>query len=163
MNYQDELEQQKKDAKNAVEEYVYEMRDKVCDDVYIMYGDLIALHHQLSDPLAEFVTDKEKEDFSRELTATEDWLYDEGEDQPKKVYVKRLEELKKTGDMVVLRELEWRERPRAFEELASTIIHYEKILTQYKDEVCVCLQGHVLVIPPLFRLMKHIDILKRPR
>ena len=31
MNYQDELEQQKKDAKNAVEEYVYEMRDKVSD------------------------------------------------------------------------------------------------------------------------------------
>ena len=31
MNYQDELEQQKIDAKNAVEEYVYEMRDKVRD------------------------------------------------------------------------------------------------------------------------------------
>ena len=29
MNYQDELEQQKIDSKNAVEEYVYEMRDKV--------------------------------------------------------------------------------------------------------------------------------------
>lgn len=29
MNYQDELEQKKIDAKNAVEEYVYEMRDKV--------------------------------------------------------------------------------------------------------------------------------------
>ena len=83
------------------------------------------------------MTDKEKEEFSRELTATEDWLYDEGEDQPKKVYVKRLEELKKTGDKVVTREAEWRERPRAFEELASTIIHYEKILAEYKDEVCV--------------------------
>lgn len=31
LNYQDELEQQKIDAKNAVEEYVYEMRDKVRD------------------------------------------------------------------------------------------------------------------------------------
>ena len=31
LNYQDELEQQKKDAKNAVEEYVYDTRDKVRD------------------------------------------------------------------------------------------------------------------------------------
>ena len=29
MNYQDQLEKQKIDAKNAVEEYVYSMRDKV--------------------------------------------------------------------------------------------------------------------------------------
>ena len=29
MHYQDQLEQQKVDAKNAVEEYVYDMRDKV--------------------------------------------------------------------------------------------------------------------------------------
>ena len=36
MNYQDQLEQQKADAKNAVEEYVYSMRDKVR-----------ALHHRL--------------------------------------------------------------------------------------------------------------------
>lgn len=33
----------------------------------------------------EFVTEREREDFSRELSATEDWLYEEGEDQPKKV------------------------------------------------------------------------------
>ena len=53
------------------------------------------------------------------------------------VYVKRIEELKKTGDMVVLREVEWRDRPRAFEELAASIVHFEKILTQFKDEVRV--------------------------
>ena len=96
---------------------------------------LSPLHHQLSDALSEFVTEKEKEGFLRELTATEDWLYDEGEDQSKKVYVKRLDELKKTGNRVVTREVEWRERPRAFGELASTIIHFEKILAEYKDEV----------------------------
>lgn len=31
------------------------------------------------------MTEREREDFSRELSATEDWLYEEGEDQPKKV------------------------------------------------------------------------------
>ena len=71
----------------------------------------------------------------RELSATEDWLYDEGEDQPKKVYVKRLDELKKTGGKVVAREAESRERPVAFDELASVIIHYEKIIDEYRTEV----------------------------
>ena len=100
-----------------------------------MHEILSSLHHQLSDSLAEFVTEKEKEEFLRELSATEDWLYDEGEEQPKKVYVKRLEGLQKTGNKVVTREVEWRERPRAFDELASAIIHFEKILVEYKDEV----------------------------
>lgn len=49
--------------------------------------------------------------------------------------MKRLEELRKTGDVMVMREVEWTDRPKAFDELAATIIHYEKILTQYKDEV----------------------------
>lgn len=51
------------------------------------------------------------------------------------VYVKRLEELKKTGDVIDMREAEWTDRPKAFDELAATIVHYEKILTQYRDEV----------------------------
>ena len=49
--------------------------------------------------------------------------------------MKRLEELQKTGNLVVAREQEWRDRPRAFEELAGAIVHFEKILTQYRDEV----------------------------
>ena len=65
----------------------------------------------------------------------EDWLYEEGEDQPKKVYVEKLAELKKLGDPVVTREQEWRERPPAFEGLVKRIVHYEKILQKYADGV----------------------------
>ena len=57
------------------------------------------------------------------------------------VYVKRLEELKGVGDQVVRREAEFRERPQAFDELARTIVRYEKIVSIYKDKVnrgCVC-------------------------
>ena len=127
---------------------------------------LSPLHHQLSDALSEFVTEKEKEGFLRELTATEDWLYDEGEDQSKKVYVKRLDELKKTGNKVVTREVEWRERPRAFGELASTIIHFEKILAEYKDEVrereSSEIGGNILSVFPS-RQMKRTGISRRER
>ena len=72
MDYQDQLEQQKSDAKNAVEEYVYNMRDKI------------------SSSLQEFITEEDRTKFLEQLDATEEWLYDEGEDQPKKVYDNRL-------------------------------------------------------------------------
>lgn len=67
MAYQDQLEKQRQDAKNAVEEYVYNMRDK------LEYG------------LREFISDDDRTKFLELLNATEEWLYDEGEDQPKKV------------------------------------------------------------------------------
>lgn len=116
MKYQDQLEQEKADARNAVEEYVYNMRDR-------LYG------------LAEYITEQDKAAFGEQLSKTEDWLYDEGEDQPKKVYVEKLVALRKSGDPVVLREKEFRERPVAFEQLGKTIVHYEKILESYEQGV----------------------------
>lgn len=113
MAYQDQLEKERADAKNAVEEYVYNTRDKV------EYS------------LSEFIAVEEKGKFLELLNATEEWLYDEGEDQPKKVYVARLEEMKKLGNPVLVREQEWEGRPKAFDLLAGVIVHYEKILEQH--------------------------------
>ena len=117
LNYHDQLEIEKADARNSVEEYVYSMRDKVDYD------------------LSDYITEADKETFKGVLTSTEDWLYEEGEDQPKKVYVDKLAELKKLGDPVVSREQEWRERPQAFEKLVKKIVHYEKILQRYAEGV----------------------------
>ncbi|KAI6220156.1 hypothetical protein M3Y95_01055100 [Aphelenchoides besseyi] len=64
------------DAKNAVEEYVYSMRDKLCEQ------------------LAEFVTEQESEQFRELLTKTEDWLYGDGEDASREEYEKKLAELR---------------------------------------------------------------------
>ena len=41
-----------------------------------------------------FAVLQDKESFLKQLTATEDWLYEEGEDETKSVYVKKLDELK---------------------------------------------------------------------
>ena len=116
LTYQDQLEQEKTDARNAVEEYVYGIREKLYE-------------------LDEYITEKDKTAFSELLTNMENWLYDEGEDQPKKVYVEKLEVLKKSGDPVVHRQKEFLQRPTAFEELAKVIIHYEKILQSYSEGV----------------------------
>ena len=74
---------------------------------------------------------QDRTEFLTQLNSMEDWLYDEGEDQPKKVYVERLAELRKRGDPVVERQRETLDRPAAFEEFGQAIVHYEKILSAY--------------------------------
>lgn len=56
---------------------------------------IILLCLQLSDKYHDFVTAPEKEEFTAKLQETEDWLYEDGEDETKGVYVAKLEELKK--------------------------------------------------------------------
>ncbi|XGW16672.1 hypothetical protein V3C99_001820 [Haemonchus contortus] len=106
-------EKQKADAKNAVEEYVYEMRDK------------------LSDAFAEFVTEADAEAFRAQLIKTEDWLYDEGEDTEKPVYEQRLSELKKYGDPIVERYREAEARKPAFDAFDTAIIRARKAYEDY--------------------------------
>lgn len=50
---------------------------------------------QLTDKYHEFVTDLEREQLISKLQEVEDWLYEDGEDETKGVYVAKLEELKK--------------------------------------------------------------------
>ena len=73
--------------------------------------------------------------FLEQLSSTEDWLYDEGEDQSKKVYVARLDELKKVGNPVEDRLTESANRPAAFDMLGKALVHFEKILTAYDSGV----------------------------
>lgn len=50
---------------------------------------------QLNDKYQEFITDSEREGFIAKLQEVEDWLYEDGEDETKGVYIAKLEELKK--------------------------------------------------------------------
>jgi len=74
---QDKKEKERSDAKNAVEEYVYDMRGKIDGGDYEKYSD-----------------DKTRQKLLNDLQITEDWLYDEGSNQEKNVYVERLKSLK---------------------------------------------------------------------
>ncbi|XP_018410985.1 PREDICTED: heat shock protein 105 kDa isoform X1 [Nanorana parkeri] len=116
MILQDKREKERNDAKNAVEEYVYEYRDK------------------LSGPYSQFISEEDHSRFSELLTATEDWLYEDGEDQSRQVYVEKLEELKRLGSPVHERYRESEERPKAFEALGQRLQHYAKIVNEYKSQ-----------------------------
>ncbi|XP_029641449.1 heat shock 70 kDa protein 4-like [Octopus sinensis] len=118
MIMQDKLEKDRVDAKNAVEEYVYEMRDR-------LYG-----------AFEQFVEESHRSEFSKMLDDVENWLYDEGEDQLKQVYIDKLAHLQKYSNPICKRYQEAVERPAAFQSLGSVLQQIRKFLDLYakKDE-----------------------------
>lgn len=117
----DRREQDRQAAKNDVEECVYGSREKL----YAQYD--------------SFATDKEKESISAILTKTEDWLYEEGENETKQVYINKLTELKKLSASIVLRFNESESRGAVIEALGAKIQQARKFLVKYqeKDETVV--------------------------
>jgi len=95
MALQARIQEETADARNAVESYVYSLRNR------------------LADSLSSFTTDEKREELKAALEKAEDWLYDEGEDQPKSVYTAKLAELKKLGDPIERRAKEAEARPAA--------------------------------------------------
>ncbi|KAI5626804.1 heat shock protein 4b, partial [Silurus asotus] len=114
MIMQDKLEKERNDAKNNLEEYVYEMRDK--------------LHGMFE----KFINENDRDTLSLKLEDTENWLYEDGEDQPKQVYIDKLDELKKLGQPIQDRYTESEERPKAFDELGKQLQQYMKIIEAFK-------------------------------
>lgn len=108
MALQDRVMEETKDKKNAVEAYVYDMRNK------------------LYDKYQEFVTEPEKEQFIARLQEVEDWLYEDGEDETKGVYIAKLEELKKQGDPIEQRYKEYMERGSVVDQLVYCINSYRE-------------------------------------
>ncbi|CAN0878272.1 Heat shock 70 kDa protein 14 [Linum grandiflorum] len=108
MALQDRVMEETKDKKNAVEAYVYEMRNK------------------LGDIFHDFVTEPEREEFLSKLQLVEDWLYEDGEDETKGVYVAKLEELKKQGDPIEHRYKEHSERGSVIDQLAYCVNSYRE-------------------------------------
>lgn len=60
---------------------------------------------------------------------TQDWLYDEGEDETKSIYTQKLEELLRLGSPLEQREREDRLRPPAAQALTATANHYNSLAT----------------------------------
>nr|XP_060511801.1 heat shock 70 kDa protein 4L [Panthera onca] len=116
MIMQDKLEKERNDAKNAVEEYVYDFRDKL-GTVY-----------------EKFITQEDLNKLSTILEDTENWLYEEGEDQPKQIYVDKLQELKKYGQPIQMRYMEHEERPKALNDLGKKIQLVMKVIEAYRNK-----------------------------
>jgi len=112
----DRIVRETSDARNALESYIYDMRDKI--------------HSSLSN----YCTDAERDTLSRDLENSENWLYEEGFDAVKSVYVNKLAELKKIGYPIEERASEERSRPAAFNHLKEVIEKFMKFLSSNDEK-----------------------------
>ena len=105
MANQDRIIFETNQAKNDLESYVLEMRNKISDE----------------NELAKYATETEKELLNKMLSETEDWLYGDGYDAQKSEYKKRLESLKAVGDPIYKRKFEREHRGEYANALKQTI------------------------------------------
>uniref|UniRef100_A0A1D1ZIY1 Heat shock protein 16 n=1 Tax=Anthurium amnicola TaxID=1678845 RepID=A0A1D1ZIY1_9ARAE len=102
----DRMVERTKDQKNALEAYVYEIRNK------------------LLEKYRSFANESEREEISRHLQETEEWLYDDGDDECENVYTKKLEELEKLVGPIENRFKEEEARAHEVRELLNCIVDY---------------------------------------
>ncbi|XP_058796639.1 heat shock 70 kDa protein 4 isoform X2 [Phymastichus coffea] len=113
---EDRQEKERVDARNALEEYVYDLRSKVSDE----------------DQLANFVQEHEREVLCRTLDDTENWLYEEGEECQRQVYSDRLARLRSQGEPIKDLKHEYENRAPAMEELAGALQLAKKAVDQIR-------------------------------
>ena len=116
MAHSDRLVQETSDAMNELESYVYAMRDAI------------------GTRYSKYATEEEASSISAKLTATEDWLYDEGAEATKAVYVAKLDELKADVASIIAREREADERPEAFKALEAALAKYGAFVASTEEE-----------------------------
>jgi len=114
----DRVVRETSDARNELESYIYDMRDKIISE----------------SQLATFCTDAEKTAFSTKLESFENWLYEDGFDANKSAFVKKLEELKQLGNPIENRQYEARTRPNANTMLQKTIEKYTSWLNSSQGD-----------------------------
>ncbi|ODN06318.1 Heat shock 70 kDa protein 4L [Orchesella cincta] len=112
----DRNEKDRIDSRNTLEEYVYDLREK------------------LDMELNGFVEDGERQKLSETLTSLENWLYEDGSDEKKEIYVQKLEELKCRGEPIKERRIESEDRPRAFKEVEVTLQLVRKQVDMYNSK-----------------------------
>ncbi|XP_034658028.1 heat shock 70 kDa protein 4 isoform X2 [Drosophila subobscura] len=100
----DQKETERIDARNALEEFVYDMRNKL-----------------QGGSLERFVLESEREAIVSHLNDLENWLYEDGENCERETYANRLEALHKKTDPIKQRANDYDQCPAVFEELKGSI------------------------------------------
>jgi heat shock protein 110kDa len=113
----DRQEKERIDARNALEEFVYEMRGKL----------------QEGGNLHEYVEEQIREQICQQLDELENWLYEDGETCEREVYKNRLSELHQKTDPIKSRHDEYDGQQQAFNELGHAIQMSYKAVEQYRS------------------------------
>jgi len=116
MQAQDRLAVETAEAKNILESYILGMRNKLLDD------------------LSNYATPPEKESFNSLSYTLEDWLYNEGDNVSKGVYLEKLSEIRKLGEPILGRKSEETRRDQVFNELKQSLTNYRNCVNDAKFE-----------------------------
>ncbi|CAH6719333.1 heat shock protein homolog Sse1p [[Candida] jaroonii] len=116
MVMEDKLVADTEDRKNALEEYIYELRGK------------------LEEQYKDFASDDEKSRLGDLLMKAEDWLYDDGYDSTKAKYIAKYEELASIGNIIrgryLAKEEEKKQALREKQEAKQAAAMAEKLAAQ---------------------------------
>lgn len=112
----DKQEKERADARNAFEEYVYELRNKISSE----------------EDLAPYMLENDRTSLVLQLEDMENWLYEEGEDCQKQVYMDKLGQLKSIGEPVQTRKIEHDLRPMVIEDFAKSLQLCTKVMEMIK-------------------------------
>lgn len=113
----DKQEKERADSRNALEEYVYDLRNKVSSE----------------EELGQYLLEADREQLVRLLDDMENWLYEDGEDCNKQVYIDKLSELKSRGEPVQQRKIEFEVRPSVLENFSRSLQLCSKALELIKN------------------------------
>ncbi|KAG8185720.1 hypothetical protein JTE90_000709 [Oedothorax gibbosus] len=108
---QDSSEEKRINAKNSLEEYVYELRNRLSDD------------------LNQYLDGPEYDNIVIKLNQTEEWIYEE--EQNEATYKERLSELKLMADPILSRKFEHEQRLAVIAEFQNIISELKNILAAY--------------------------------
>eukprot|EP00741_Cyanophora_paradoxa_P024462 tig00022075_g23619.t1 len=100
----DRLKKEREDAKNAVEAFVYEAKEKLS-----------------AEGVEAVTTEAQREAMIAALDAAESWLYDDGAEATTAQYKAKLAEIRKEPDAVQVRIAELTARPKAFAECREAV------------------------------------------
>nr|AII99889.1 heat shock protein [Cicer arietinum] len=106
LTQQDRTMELTKDKRNSLESYVYDMRNKLFNEY------------------RNFASEQERDGISRSLQETEEWLYDEGDDETVHAYAAKLEDLKQLVDPIENRCKDEEARVQATRDLLGCIVEH---------------------------------------
>lgn len=110
-------EKNRVDARNALEEYVYDMRGKL----------------QEGGNLFEYVDESSREQLCNQLDDVENWLYEDGENCEREVYKTKLSEMRQKTDAIQVRHDEYEGQTQAFNDLGHAIQMAYKAVELYRS------------------------------
>lgn len=112
----DQNEKERVDVRNALEETIYELRDKLAEE----------------GQLAPYVVASERETICGQLQDLENWLYEEGEDCEKDQYATKLADLRTVSAPIKARSAEREQQPAEFSALGHAIQMAVKAVAEYR-------------------------------